>query len=161
MACLWEGEEPQENQWLSKCSGCPRRDKQHWGNKKGSRLPSSQLQLLPPLPGRSLPSTTLLGCKLKATHTTGATSRHSPSRLPSACPCVSCACHTCACLLLERQRPWWQSLPLIPLRLSAPQSSTTLLTEHTLNGRWLNKGRRESKEKDGMKERKQVLVVII
>lgn len=63
-------------------------------NTKESRQPSIQLQLLPPQPGRSLPSATLLGWNLKATHTTRQCSNTAPSSLPSARAAVWHSLHT-------------------------------------------------------------------
>lgn len=81
-----------------------------------------------------------------------------PSRLPSLPLCLRCMPHTR--LSPMQRQPRWQSSTFDPPASLCAQFSTTLLTEHTLNGRWLNKGRRESK-KDGMEERKQGLVAAI
>ena len=122
---------------------------------KESRQPSIQLQLLPSQPGRSLPSATLLGWNLKATHTTTATFQNSPSTS------ALCLCLCLACTPQTRLSPIRMSAALVAVStfdpsasLAAPRSSITPLTEHMLNRYLLNKSRRESNEKDGKRESK-------
>lgn len=94
MACLWEGEEQQENQWLSECSGRPGRDKQHRGNtRRGQGCPPASSSCCPHYPG---------GLCHPPRYRAGSRKQHAPQeQRPAAAPprlplplCLVCMPHT-------------------------------------------------------------------